>query len=150
MSENEAPEAEPDTPEELPPGVSKDNMTRDEAKAAMGEFLAHVGITGADGKPVEVIVQDPIVIDGQHERIERPEYVKLAEEQRAAARVEGAQHADIEVSEALDEPISLAATLDTLDALLAQAQKAVALLRKTDAWASHSAEWAPPDTSDAL
>lgn len=137
MSDTETPAAEQaaETPadvlegEQLP-GVSKENMTRDEAKAAMGEFLAHVGIIGEDGKPVEVVVQDPVVIEGQHERVERPEYAKLAEEQRAQARVEGAEHADLEVGESLDEPVSPDSALVTVEALLGRLEQAVRVLRR--------------------
>lgn len=134
---------------EQPAGVSTENMTKDEAKAAMGEFLAHVGIIGADGKPVEVTFEDPIVITGQREVVERAGYAELAEEQRMQARAEGAHHADLEVSEALDEPITLATTLESLERLLAEAQRAVKLLRKTDAWARENPV-VLPDTSDEL
>lgn len=135
MSENPAPEATEATeaytpPQELPPGVSKENMTREEAKAAFGEFLTHVGIVGADGKPVEVVVQEPCVVTTDGERMERPEYLKLAEEQRAQARIEGAEHADIEVGEALDEPVSPATALVTVEALLGRLDQAVRTLRR--------------------
>lgn len=130
MSEDITKDGETPEPEvlegEVPPGVSTENMTHEEAEAAFKDFLEHVGVPGVQ----KVFVAAPVVVEGEVVE-ETPARKAAAEADRAVARAEGAKEAHLEVGEALDEPVSLETSLHVLVATLERAIKAAKVVLAT-------------------